>query len=160
MNLIVQIFNVDYNQYVDMVGTAHFTRRSIDDAYESIKSLNPKDVDIELDWKRFKHLNTACIGCPKKGLCKGLCEFTAASEALGNVNANIWLTDITEQEIRRRIRSRMTSSERARIGFLLFQNSDEDSVWLWEKGYKDEVKNNSKKKLKLSDSCFLLCGGS
>ena len=107
-----EIFNVDYNTYVDVVGTAHFTRRSINDAYESINSLNPKDVAIELDWRRFKHLNTACLGCPKIRICKGLCEFTGAAEALGNVDANIWLIDMTEQEIRRRIRSRMTPSER------------------------------------------------
>lgn len=107
-----EIFNVDYNTYVDVVGTAHFTRRSINDAYESINSLNPKDVAIELDWRRFKHLNTACLGCPKIRSCKGLCEFTGAAEALGNVDANIWLIDMTEQEIRRRIRSRMTPSER------------------------------------------------
>ena len=116
---MVQIFNVDYNQYVEVVGTAHFTRRSINDAYESIKSLNPKDVAIELDWKRFKHLNTACIGCPKIGSCKGLCEFTAATEALGNVDANIWLIDMTEPEMQRRIRSKITRIERERMSFLL-----------------------------------------
>ena len=151
---MVKIFNVDYNQYVDIVGTAHFTRRSINDAYESIKSLNPEDVAIELDWKRFRHLNTVCIGCPKTDSCKGLCEFTAASEALGNVDANVWLIDLTEQEIQRRIRSKMTSSERARIGFLLSHNSDKDSVWMWEKGFKDEVINNSKKEIEASRRLF------
>ena len=151
---MVQIFNVDYNQYVNLVGTAHFTRRSINDAYESIKSLNPEDVAIELDWQRFKKLNTACMGCSKTDSCKGLCEFTVASDALGNVDSNIWLIDITEQEIQRRIRSRMTRSERARIGFLLFKDSDKESVWMWEKGFKDEVINNSKKEIEASRRLF------
>ncbi len=151
---MVEIFNIDYNQYVDVVGTAHFTRRSINDAYESIKSLNPKDVAIELDWTRFQHLNTACIGCPKSGSCKGLCEFTGAAEALGNVDTNIWLIDMTEQEIRRRIRSRMTPSERTRMGFQVYYEVDEDPIWLWEKGFKDRVINNSKKQIEASRQFF------
>ncbi len=151
---MVEILNVDYNQYVNLVGTAHFTRRSINDAYQSIKSLNPKDVAIELDWKRFKHLNTACLGCPRTRSCKGLCEFTGAAEALGNVDANIWLIDMTEQEIRRRIESRMPSSERERMGIPLYHHLDEDPIWLWEKGFKDRVINNSKKQIEVSRQFF------
>ena len=151
---MVQIFNVDYNQYVDIIGTAHFTKRSINDAYEAIKSLNPKDVAIELDWKRFKHLNTTCLGCPKISTCKGLCEFTAAAEALGNVDANIWLIDMTEREMQRRIKSRMTRSERERMGFLLSHGLDEDPIWLWEEGFKDGVINNSKKQIEASRRLF------
>ncbi len=144
---MVEIFNINYNQYVDLVGTAHFTRRSINDAYESIKSLNPKDVAIELDWRRFKHLNIACLNCPKRGSCKGLCEFTGAAEALGNVDANIWLIDMTEQEIQSRIRSRMTPFERSRIGLKVYRKVDEDPIQLWEKGFKDKVINNSKRQI-------------
>ena len=100
---MVEIFNTDYNKHVDIVGTAHFTRRSINDAYESIRSLKPKDVALELDWSRFHLLNTACLTCPRKESCRGICEFTGAAEALGNVDANIWLIDMTEQEMRERI---------------------------------------------------------
>jgi len=151
---MVQIFNVDYNQYVDLVGTAHFTRRSINDAYESIKSLKPRDVAVELDWRRFRQLNTACLGCPKISSCRGLCEFTVAAEALGNVDANIWLIDMTEQEIQHRIRSRITLSERERMGFQLSHKLDEDPIWLWEKGFKDRVINNSKKQIEASRRLF------
>ncbi len=151
---MVEVFNTDYNEYVDIIGTAHFTRRSINDAYESIKSLNPKDVAIELDWRRFQRLSTACLNCPKRGSCKGLCEFTGASEALGNVDANIWLIDMTEQEIRRRIRSRMTPFERSRMGFQVYRKVDEDPIWLWEKGFKDRVINNSKREIEASRKLF------
>ena len=151
---MVEIFNTDFTEYVDIVGTAHFTRRSINDAYKSIKSLNPKDVAIELDWRRFQHLNTACLNCPKRGSCKGLCEFTGAAEALGNVDANIWLIDMTEQEIRRRIRSRMTPSERSRMGFQVYHTVNEDPIWLWEKGFKDRVINNSKRQIEASRKFF------
>jgi pheromone shutdown protein TraB len=151
---MVEILNIDYNRCVDVVGTAHFTRRSINDAFESIKSLNPKDVAIELDWGRFKRLNTACLGCPKTRSCKGLCEFTVAADSLGNVDANIWLIDMTEQEIRRRIRSTMTPSERARMRFRVYPEVNEDPIWLWEKGFKDRVINNSKKQIEASRQFF------
>ena len=150
----MEIFNINYNEYIDIVGTAHFTRRSIDDAYQSIKSLNPKDVAIELDWKRFQHLNTACLNCPKKGSCKGLCEFTEASEALGNVDANVWLIDMTEREISLRIRSRMTPFERSRMGFPVYRKVDEDPIWLWEKGFKDRVINNTKREMEAGRKLF------
>jgi len=151
---MVEILNINYNEYVDIIGTAHFTRRSINDAYESIKSLNPKDVAIELDWRRFQHLNTACLNCPKSGSCKGLCEFTGATEALGNVDANIWLIDMTEHEIRHRIRSKMTPFERFRMGFQVYREVDEDPIRLWEKGFKDRVINNSKREIEASRKLF------
>jgi pheromone shutdown protein TraB len=151
---MVEILNIDHNEYVDIVGTAHFTRRSINDVYESIRSLNPKDVAIELDWRRFQHLNTACLNCPKSGSCKGLCEFTGAAEALGNVDANIWLIDMTEHEIKLRIRSRMTPFERSRMGFQVYRKVDEDPIWLWEKGFKDRVINNSKREIEASRKLF------
>lgn len=144
---MVEILNIDYNKCVEIVGTAHFTRRSINDAYESIRSLKPQDVALELDWRRFQPLNTACVACPKKGSCKGICEFTGAAEALGNVNANIWLIDMTEGEIKRRIRSTMTPLERSRMGFHVNRMVDEDPIWLWEKGFKDRVISNSKKEI-------------
>jgi pheromone shutdown protein TraB len=151
---MVEIFNINYNEYVDIVGTAHFTRRSIDDAYESIKSLNPKDVAIELDWRRFQQLNTACLSCPRKGSCKSLCEFTGASEALGNVDANIWLVDMTEEEMRFRIRNRMSPFERSRMGFPVYRKVNENPVWLWEKGFKDRVINNSKREIQAGRKLF------
>jgi len=142
---MVEIFNTDYNKHVDIVGTAHFTIRSINDAYESIRSLKPKDVALELDWSRFHLLNTACLTCPRKGSCDGICEFTGAAEALGNVDANIWLIDMTEQEMRFRIRSRMTPFDRTRRGFQVHHNVDEDPIWLWERGFKNRVIKNSKR---------------
>ena len=151
---MVEILNTDYNEHVDIVGTAHFTRRSINDAYESIKSLKPNDVALELDQRRFQLLNTACLACPKTRSCKGICEFTGAAEALGNVDANIWLIDMTEQEMRRRIRSRMTPLERTRIGFQVHRKIDEDPIWLWEKGFKDRVMNNSKREIETGRRFF------
>ena len=151
---MVEIFNTDYNEHVDIVGTAHFTRRSINDAYESIRSLKPKDVALELDWSRFHLLNTACLTCPRKELCRGICEFTGAAEALGNVDANIWLIDMTEQEMRFRIRSRMPPFNRTRTGFPVYHIADEDPIWLWERGFKNGVIKNSKRQMEALRKVF------
>lgn len=150
MGIIVEIISTDYNKCVEIVGTAHFTRRSINDAFESIRRLKPKDVAIELDWKRFQPLNAACVACPKRGSCKGICEFTGAAEALGNVDANIWLIDMTGEEIRSRISSTMSPLERSRVSFQKNRVANEDPIWLWERGFKDRVISNSKKEIEAS----------
>jgi len=142
-----QIYNVDYNDYVEIVGTAHFTRRSINEAYEAIESLKPEDVALELDWRRFRQLNTACLTCPRRESCVSICEFTAATEALGNVNANIWLIDMTEEEMKHRISSKMSPFEMFNIPPRIHRYSVENPVWLWERGFKDRVVNDSKKEI-------------
>lgn len=151
---MVQIHDTDYNKYVDIIGTAHFTKRSLNDAYEAIESLKPKDVALELDWKRFTQLNTACLNCPRAQSCKGICEFIGATQALGNTNANIWLIDMTEHEISYRMRRRMTPFERSRRRIPLRYCTDEDPVWLWEQGFKEQVINNSKRQIETGRRYF------
>ncbi len=151
---MVEIFNADYNEYVDIIGTAHFTRRSINDAYHSITSSRPEDIALELDWRRFQQLNTACIGCPRRDACKGICEFTVASDTLGNVNANIWLIDMSEREMRTRIRGLMTPIERRNAAHRRYRYGGETPVWLWERGFKDRVINNSKRQIEAERRYF------
>ena len=151
---MVQIHDTDYNRYVDLVGTAHFTRRSLNDAYDTIESMNPRDVALELDWRRFTQLNTACLKCPKAQLCKGICEFIGATNALGNTNANIWLIDMTEREMQHRMRRRMTRYERSRLLIPLRYYGEEDPVWLWERGYKERVVNDSKRQIEAGRKYF------
>jgi pheromone shutdown protein TraB len=59
---MTEIQDLDYNERVQLVGTAHFTRRSMNDAYEAIKSSRPKDVALELDMRRYLNLNAHCVG--------------------------------------------------------------------------------------------------
>jgi len=152
---MVEILNIDYNKYVDLIGTAHFTKRSINDVYESIKSFKPKDVAIELDWERFRTLTAVCLACPKRISCgRSVCEFTGASEALGNVDANIWLIDMTEREIGERIRSRITQDELRNMRYPVYQYMDENPVWLWERGFKERVIENSKKQIDVLKKFF------
>lgn len=145
MDGVIEIYDVDYNNHIDIIGTAHFTRRSLNDAYEAIKSLKPVDVALELDWRRFTCLNTACLNCPRRESCGGICEFIGAAEALGNVDANIWLIDITEEEMRKRIVSRTTLFERSHTGSPIRLYKYDDPVWLWERGFKDRVIENSRR---------------
>jgi radical SAM protein with 4Fe4S-binding SPASM domain len=154
VKIVIEIPNIDYNDCINIIGTAHFTRRSINDAYESISSQKPEDVALELDLRRFHQLNAICINCARRRSCKGLCEFTGAAKALGNVDANIWLIDMTTEEMRLRITQKMTPIEYSRLGFHPFHKLDEDPIWLWEKGFKDIVVNNSKKKIEADRKIF------
>ena len=142
---MVEICDIDYNRDITLIGTAHFTRRSINDAYEAVTTSKPSDICVELDWKRFTALNSACTSCPKNGACKGLCEFTGASDALGNTDANIWLIDMTERELRQRIRERMSPLEKCRIVSPVYYR--EDPVTMWERGYKERVIEDSKRNI-------------
>ena len=143
---MTEIYNIDYTQHVELIGTAHFTKRSINDAYKAIKYKNPEDVALELDWRRYKKLDTMCQRCWKHRTCEQICEFVAATDALENVDTNIWLIDMTEEEIRRRITNNITSYERynRRLPYLHIY---EDPVQLWEMGFKDRVIQNSKRQI-------------
>ncbi len=146
-----QIYNVDYNDYIRFVGTAHFTRRSLQDAYEAVRQLQPSDLAIELDMRRFRILNNACSTCPRRATCTHKCEFIAATEAIGNVDTNIWLIDMSEREIGQRIHQlrqrtapRWTWLSRVRVPFV---SREDDVTQLWEQGFKDEVLNSYQRRL-------------
>jgi len=141
-----EIYDVDYNDYVRLVGTAHFTKRSLYDAYQAVKRLQPTDLAIELDLKRFRILNIACWTCPRHGTCTTKCEFIGATEALGNVDANIWLIDMSEHEIGQRIQRLTTPTWIFRVSLPFFYQEDE-MTRLWEQGYKDEVLNTYQRRL-------------
>jgi len=145
-NVKGEIYNVDYNEFVNLLGTAHFTRRSIYDAYEAVKRLQPTDLAIELDMNRFRFLNNACSMCPRHGTCTAKCEFIGATDALGNVDANIWLIDMSEEEIRQRIRRLTTPTWICRIR-IPFINEEDEETRLWEEGFKDEVLNSYQRRL-------------
>jgi len=125
---VIEIYNIDYNNHIDLVGTAHFTRRSLNDAVTTVTSLRPSDIALELDVRRFKSLNNACFGCPKRGTCKGVCEFIGATLALGNVDANIWLIDMTEMEMQKRMTRNMTPTEWSRLRYRIYQHEDINPV--------------------------------
>jgi pheromone shutdown protein TraB len=143
---MIEISNIDYTEWVSVIGTAHFTRRSLRDVRMAIRVLKPLDIAIELDWLRLRWLNSGCITCPKRGSCMGICEFVGAVDALGNANANIWLVDMTEREMRQRIRMRRYQDGNSRLEFRQRnRHNDGQTIALWEKGLKEEAVENSKR---------------
>jgi pheromone shutdown protein TraB len=99
-----EIYNTVYNEFIQILGTTHFTRRSLFDAYRAVNKLKPTDLAIELDSERFQGLNKQCASCTENQTCKHKCEFIGAVDALGNVDANIWLIDMTRPQFRQRTR--------------------------------------------------------
>ena len=98
-----EIYNIDYTQFVHLLGTTHFSERSLLDAYAAVDRLKPTDLAIELDLKRYQVLNSQCAGCPRSMSCTRKCEFICAVEALENCNMNIWLIDMSRGEFRERL---------------------------------------------------------
>lgn len=145
-----EILDLDYNRYISLLGTAHFTRRSLMEAYEAVSRLEPTDLAIELDMERFQFLNRQCSTCPKHDACPGRCEFVGATDALGNVEANIWLIDMSEEEIGKRIRRLLPPSRLWWFSFasLPLWHREDDEVKLWEDGFKDEVMERYSRRLK------------
>ncbi len=147
--MVVKILNENYSQYIELLGTAHFTKRSLDEAYDAVRKLNPTDLAIELDVQRFHLLNNRCASCTSRRTCVGRCEFLGATDALGNMNANIWLIDISEKEMLTRIRGLKPPSPSwfSFVQFPFYNCYYNDEIWLWENGYKDEVIRRNKKRL-------------
>jgi pheromone shutdown protein TraB len=121
------------------------------EAYEAVRTLQPTDLAIELDIDRFKFLNSRCASCIERESCYGRCEFIGATDALGNVDANIWLIDMSEEQIRRRIKQHSQPTWFWRFsftGFPFWHPQGTDEVDLWEKGYKNEVMDRHTRRLK------------
>lgn len=97
-----QIYDIDYTHFIHLLGTTHFSQRSLNDAYKAVRHLRPTDLAIELDLGRFRKLNNNCASCPENSTCAHKCEFIGAAEMLGNKNANIWLIDMTKRQFAQR----------------------------------------------------------
>jgi pheromone shutdown protein TraB len=111
-----QIYDVDYTQFIHLLGTTHFSKQSLLAAHRAVKQLSPTDLAIELDIRRFRKLNNNCSSCPENRICTHKCEFIGATEALGNTDADVWLIDMTRQQFAER--TNMYASE-ARIWHVL-----------------------------------------
>ncbi len=92
------IYNIDYSRLVHILGTTHFSKRSFYEAGDAVAQLEPTDLAIELDIKRYEMLNSDCSACSENTRCTRKCEFIAAVEALGNRDVNVWLIDMSRSE--------------------------------------------------------------
>ncbi len=98
------IYNIDYTPFVHILGTTHFSKRSLHEAYRAVTHLKPTDLAIELDQERYQVLNNDCATCPQSMSCNRKCEFIGAVEALENRDTNIWLIDMSKHEFWERLR--------------------------------------------------------
>ncbi len=83
--MVKDIFNIDYTTLIGILGTEHFTQRSIIGALQAVKQSGTRELALELDPKRFSVLNRLCISCPRKKYCSSKCEFIIASEARAGI---------------------------------------------------------------------------
>ena len=153
-----EIRDIDYNEFISLLGTAHFTKRSVREACEAVERLKPTDLAIELDLQRFNALNGVCISCPKRIECDRKCEFVGATDALGNSDVNIWLIDMSEYEIAVRIRSAAYPFSSSGWGYISYadvpffyddEGDEEDEASLWERGLKEKVLDSNQRRLEL-----------
>lgn len=140
----IEIFDTDYTKYIYLLGTAHFTKRSSSEAINAIKNTKTQDLAIELDIERFNLMNRHCISCPRRENCFSNCEFVAASEALGNTNANIWLIDMSESDMKERMKKLMKPGNFT-DQFYVSGIREENFHRLWEQGFKNVVRGFNEK---------------
>lgn len=98
-----EIYNIDYTQVVHVLGTTHFSKRSLLDAYREVERLKPTDLAVELDMKRYRILHSECSNCPQSNNCNRKCEFIGAVESIGNKDTNIWLIDMSKSQFTQRL---------------------------------------------------------
>ncbi len=101
----------EFTSQFDLVGTAHFTGRSIADAVEAASSGMHSAVAIELDRARFDELNRSgySVGILHRPAAEG--EFVAATDAFGNRDGDLWLIDWSMDQIDHRLRMTLTPEE-------------------------------------------------
>ncbi|MDV3244389.1 MAG: TraB/GumN family protein [Nitrososphaerales archaeon] len=125
----------------DLVGTAHFTRRSVAEAIAAASSASYSSVALELDRRRFAELDEGAFAAPPgyRALAEG--EFVAAADAFGNRDGDIWLIDMNMDEIRARIGRRLTWRELAAWNEVSRRLAPYEAAGtrLWESGREDEA---------------------
>ncbi len=130
-----------YLQYVEFIGTAHFSKTSITEVMERVKELQPDAVALELCPLRYYSLQRLCLNCPRRGNCDRKCEFIISTDFLVNKDTDIWLIDMDEREIHYRIGRTATNREvRNWLQASRYVRSNtEQGLQLWEAGRKEEA---------------------
>lgn len=132
---------VDCLQYVEFVGTAHFSNRSVHDVIQTVSNTKPIGICLELCPYRYEYLLNICSYCLEKKGCSRKCEFMAAIETLEKANLDIWLIDMIQEEIMARVLARASSEEAKswqRLQKYVMQR-EAYGLRLWEEGLKDEA---------------------
>jgi len=129
------------NWQVNIVGTAHFTRKSVADAMKAVSSGEYRSVALELDSERFAELELGSLSAPPalREIAGG--EFVAAADALGNRDGDIWLIDMSMQEIRSRISAGLDDREAAGWDYVSRRlvPYEYEGLRQWEEGKEDRA---------------------
>ncbi|MFQ6075599.1 MAG: hypothetical protein ACE5Z5_05640 [Candidatus Bathyarchaeia archaeon] len=150
------VLDTDYSRYVEFVGTAHFSERSLSEAVEAVKVIKPVAITLELCPYRYEFLQDICKNCPRWGECTQRCEFLATVDELRKVDVDVWLIDMIQDEIAARVLA-TASREEAKAwkrlqGYLA--RREEYGLELWEEGLKDEAMRLFDGDLKLMKETF------
>ena len=134
---------VDCLQHVEFVGSAHFSGRSASEVLQTISSIRPVGVCLELCPYRYEYILSMCDYCLEKNACSKKCEFIASVEALKKekMSLDIWLIDMVQDEIMARVLAE-ASSEEAKAWQRLQKRVAQREAYglrLWEEGLKDEA---------------------
>lgn len=135
------IHDVDYLRFLDFVGTAHFSRRSISDALTAVRTTKPVGICLELCPFRYAYLKTVQEDPLKRGLSSLQNEFVATVDLLGDMEVEVWPIDMNQEEIAARILA-LASVEEARAWNRIqghLSAMEEVGLRLWEEGLKDEA---------------------
>ena len=71
------------------LGTAHFTRRSLLEAYEAVRKLKPTDLVVKPNMRHFHILDRQCVSKLECESCGRRCESVKIADALGNMDTKI-----------------------------------------------------------------------
>lgn len=133
--------DADYPRYVEFVGTAHLSERSLREAVEAVRAIKPIAIALELCPYRYDYLRNLCRDCPIRMGCPQRCEFLAAVEELRSVDVDVWLIDMVQEEIAARVIAAASREEAKAWKRLQSQLATRElyGLRLWEEGLKDEA---------------------
>lgn len=135
------IRDIDYLAYVDFVGVAHFSGRSICDALKAIRDTEPVGICLELCPYRYEYLKRVQEDPLTKAFPSKTNELATAVDSLGGGEVDIWLVDMNQEEIAARVLA-LASLDEARAWKRIQQylvEREEVGLMLWEEGFKDEA---------------------
>ena len=133
--------DLNYNKFVKFVGTAHFSERSFSDVVEALNSPNIIATCLELCPYRYEYLRNLCNTCLLKNSCSKKCEFVIAVDTFNFSKIDVWLLDLTQEEIAAQILTRASQEEASswrRVKNYIAQ-TEAYGLTLWEEGLKDEA---------------------
>jgi pheromone shutdown protein TraB len=135
------IRDLDYGSYVDFVGVAHFSRRSIRDAVQAIKDTAPVGICLELCPYRYEYLKRTQEDPFTNAASPETSELVTAVDCLNGGKTDVWLVDMNQEEIAARVFA-LASLEEARAWKRIQQHlaqREAEGLMLWEEGLKEEA---------------------